>query len=125
MDRKSEYNRWWREECKRKGLCQACGQPAAPGSVLCEAHLEKKRQRYRAKRAQGLCGTCNRPLDTDGYCGYCSAYAKGWRDEQKEQGRCTSCGQPALPGLTSCASCAEGDRAKMDRVRAERRAAGR
>jgi hypothetical protein len=63
-----------REERIAAGLCPSCGEPAAPGRVLCEHHLEYhrnlKRALRRGKRADGLCiyASCDRLAIKGGYC---------------------------------------------------------
>lgn len=71
--------RAWRAE----GRCPHCGEPAAPGRVLCARHLERYRERARQLRreakARGLCQWlgCDRPAVVGGWG--CEEHAAGMR----------------------------------------------
>ena len=109
------------------GLCSVCPRRLAEGSlVFCDWHLEKNRQRKRRLRGPILCRRCQRPLGGIGqlrgrrYHHRCLRALRAERDQSPhyrelhasaarayqlrhaEQGLCTQCPQPVVPGKHVC-----------------------
>ena len=91
--------RWARKMAERQaaGLCRVCGAPQAAGRALYEAHLQRERDRKRAKdakrKAEGLCVEAGCPRAPEAghiRCGEChaafTAYQLAWQREHRVKG---------------------------------------
>ena len=75
------------------------------------AEAVRKRERYAARRAQGICVICgHRPAAVPSVkCTECYTLVNQRRtrirDQRRAAGQCPYCGQPALPDSDSCQPC--------------------
>lgn len=123
----SDPRRKYQARHRAMGLCTVCPRPLAKGSVVfCEWHRQKNRLRKRRLRGPILCRKCRKPLAGVGqlrgrrYHRHClralrvereqsphyrelhASAARAYQLRHEEQGLCTQCPRPVVPGKHVC-----------------------
>ena len=96
------------EKRKSQGLCGLCGLPRESISKsTCDKCRKRQSEKYKARRASGLCFTCNEPVvDGASYCAKHYDMRMARRDEKRVAGQCYECGKrPAVANGKRCERC--------------------
>lgn len=88
VEHERQYNRDYRAEKIKKGICTSCSAPAVPGRKHCAKHLLEIRNhsRYEKHLMQqlGKCPRCHKPNDNGGsLCNECRRKEREQRAEKK------------------------------------------
>lgn len=110
----------WHQRNKEAGYCTLGGEKhdrPKEGSTLCDACLQKKRDRYQIRVGDRQCKTCDKPaVPGRRKCEACREKAQKQRQENVNKGLCAECGnQPPEEGRKLCEGCLATNRVKDKR----------
>lgn len=116
------FDKPWHQRNKEAGFCTLGGEKhdrPKEGSTLCDACLQKKRDRYQARTGGNQCKLCTNPASPGRRkCEACREKAQKQRQENVDNGLCAECGnQPPEEGRRICSGCLSEGRVKDKRKR--------